>query len=149
MRQLNSPCKIMYICKTLASSYNFIGNGKFWPPFWPPIDPWGLENDVSIVNYSGYKAILKNNPEVYQKPLRNQPLQSYPKDSGSRPVYICSFSGRYFTAFGPEILWIRTLFRQRKTTEYVTLFSCARIMGKRVKMQIVFCATRDNLQDLR
>ena len=45
----------------LASSYHFIENSKFWPPFWLPFDPRGLENGVCMGNRSWYKAILKKN----------------------------------------------------------------------------------------
>ena len=31
----------------------------------------GLENSVLMKNHSGYEAILKKTPYVYQKPLRN------------------------------------------------------------------------------
>ena len=69
----HNSCKINYVCKFLASSYHFIGNGAWWPspPLWLPFDSRGLENDVRMGNCPGYKAILKYNPSVYQKPLRN------------------------------------------------------------------------------
>ena len=56
--------------------------------FDPLLTPGGLENDVRMGNRSGYQAILKNNPQVYQKPL------STPGVPGMLEEYLCTHQAR-------------------------------------------------------